>query len=452
MEAHTNARDLVNFFEDLLQTQTDGKGMLEDMRTRSLHLCLSSRHYPYISVQQNIDLLEMHMEHENSADIRQYIRMKLPLDKDVKPNSEERALQDNYFMAKDHIGEVGEEVARRAKSVFLWVVLAINDLKLAQDRGKSMREIRGILDRIPDALNDFFDQILETLTQGDRSDTFQLLQFVIFVRRGVDAITAQHALAFRAEPPPVSVEQWRKSDEFLGPEKFKRRVEDTSRGLVEVVPTDQEQTQSALQFIHETVRVFFLDQGCKRLLTLHSSPSPITNPISMIHHHFVKTCFNYLAAEDVRAMVALRTRERPAMGDYESLVKDLLEMFPFLAYATCEIQGHVAEADAQPNGSSRLWMLQKFAEDEQGVFTTWQNLQKLPPTRSMSHLDAFTKWKDYGHKISGLEYVAMHEIPTPISTILDFKKFGDAEMISALSQIARTGNATAAKSLVESMP
>ena len=442
MEAHTNARDLVNFFEDLLQTRTSGEGILEEPRTRSLHLCLSSRHYPYISVQRNIDLLEVHMEHENSADIRQYIRMKLPLDRDAMPSYR--------FTAKDYLGEVGEEVARRAKGVFLWVVLVVNDLKLAQDRGKSMREIRGILDRIPDALNDLFDQILEAVTQRDRSDTFQLLQFVIFAHRGVDATAAQHALAFRAEPPPVSVEQWRKSDEFLGPKKFRRWVEDTSRGLIEVVPTDREHTQSALQFIHETVRVFFLDQGCRRLLTLHSSP--IANPISMIHHHFVKTCFNYLAAEDVRATVAMRTRERPAFGDYESLVKGLVETFPFLAYATCEMQRHAVEADGQSNGPSHLWMLQKFAKDERGVFTTWQNLQKLPPTRSISHLDAFNKWKDYSHKISGLEYAAMCEIPAPLSTILDFQKFGDAEVISALSHIAQTGNATAARSLVESMP
>jgi hypothetical protein len=303
MEAHTNARDLVNFFEDLLQTKDSGKGVIKEPRTLTLHLCLSSRHYPYISVQRNIDLLEMHVEHENSDDIRQYIQMKLQFDVDATPDFKERALQNDRFIAWRNLGNIGEEVARRAKGVFLWVVLVVHDLKLAQDRGKSMREIRDILDRIPDVLNDFFDQILEGLTRGDRSDALSLLQFVIFARRGVDAVAAQHALAFGAEPPPISVKQFRESENFLGPRNFKRRVQDLSRGLVEVVSNDRKQRQNALQFIHETVRVFFLDQGCRRLLMLYSSPT--ADPVSLIHHRFMKTCFNYLAAEDVRTTVAL---------------------------------------------------------------------------------------------------------------------------------------------------
>ena len=65
--------------------------------------------------------------------------------------------------------------------------------------------------------------------------------------------------------------------------------------------------------------------------------SPIADPVSMVHDRLVKMYFNYLAADDVRTTVALRTMERPAMGDYETLVKDLVREFPFLAYATCEI-------------------------------------------------------------------------------------------------------------------
>jgi hypothetical protein len=140
------------------------------------------------------------------------------------------------------------------------------------------------------------------------------------------------------------------------------------------------------------------------------------------------------------------------MGDYENFVESLVDAFPFLAYATCEMQSHAVEADAQPNGTSLSWMLHKFAEDEQGVFTTWQNLQKLPPTWSISYLDAFEKWESRSHRISALEYAAMCEILAPLSTMLDSQNFGDAEMEHALKQVARTGNATAIKSLIDFIP
>jgi hypothetical protein len=107
-QGEPSARRLVRFLEDL---------MLSHSSTQSpFLLCLSSRHYPHISVRHDIAVCQLIMEQGNSPDIRHFTMSYLQRESSQSNDIDEGLLED---------------IAKKSKGIFLWVVLVVRALQVA---------------------------------------------------------------------------------------------------------------------------------------------------------------------------------------------------------------------------------------------------------------------------------------------------------------------------------
>lgn len=111
-DEHRQARNLLRFLEDILRVSP-----------QPLRICLSSRHYPHISCRDEAMFTEIFMEQENHPDICEYVRFWL------QPNATIKVMSKENQMAND--------ILRRSEGVFLWVVIVVQNIIAAKDRGKS---------------------------------------------------------------------------------------------------------------------------------------------------------------------------------------------------------------------------------------------------------------------------------------------------------------------------
>ena len=101
-----------------------------------LRICLSSRHYPKVSVRKNLELTVEGSE-EHGRDIATYIAENL----------------------QGHDDDIKAEVQEKAGGIFLWVAIAVSLLNKAYDDGW-LEAMRKALDEVPSDLEDVFNRLL----------------------------------------------------------------------------------------------------------------------------------------------------------------------------------------------------------------------------------------------------------------------------------------------------
>ncbi|KAH6899935.1 hypothetical protein B0T10DRAFT_469156 [Thelonectria olida] len=234
-------RDLVRFFRDLTRKATKAGA--------SLSICFSSRHYPHISID---DCPEVVVEHHNQQDIIRYIRSQ---SEDLKM-----------------LRELGEEIVDRSSGVFLWVVLTMVVLK-KRGRGKSLKWMRQKLQESPPELETLFRTLVNHTDAHEAERARILIQMILFASRPLTLSEISLVLGF-ARHQYKTISEWNDSVEYLPtPEIGHEMIIDTSRGLLEVtmaslgLPVEDR----TYQFIHETVRTFYLSGQGLNLLQFDST-------------------------------------------------------------------------------------------------------------------------------------------------------------------------------------
>ncbi|OAP58336.1 hypothetical protein AYL99_07426 [Fonsecaea erecta] len=214
-----DVRLLIAFLEDLsVRAATSGT---------SVRICLSSRHYPYISIRKGLSLV-MEDQDGHGNDIKTYIRRKLIGDEDPE-----------YETLRD-------KVYRKSSRVFLWVFLVIPILNQLYGRGQPEAMERR-LEEIPDDLDDLFAQILAKNSENIDSSIL-LLQWVLFSKRPLSPPELYLAVQSGIDPSVIE------GTCSLPKEMLERYLLNCSRGLTEVTRTNP----PLVQFIHETVRNFLI--------------------------------------------------------------------------------------------------------------------------------------------------------------------------------------------------
>lgn len=215
-DADDDTRQMVKFLEHLTNHP--------DPAARHLRICLSSRHYPLISVAKYRSLtIENQAEHDR--DIESYIGDQL-----------------SGADSPDMIS-LRQIVREKSEGIFLWVVLVVRILTKPYDQGRDAATVRRRLLTIPPKRHDFFAQILFR-NSDDLEECIVLLQWVLFSKRPLRLIELYHAVHYSLSST--------KADELLAValDVATRYLLSCSRGLVELTKT----TRSTVQFIHETVR------------------------------------------------------------------------------------------------------------------------------------------------------------------------------------------------------
>ena len=321
------------------------------------HVCMSSRHCPHISVP---GCLEIVVESWNASDIFKYVESELPME-----NTSGMDFQ--------------REVAKKASGVFLWVVLVVTSLHRYKDEGRTVSEMRQILQSVPDEINELFTGYFRTVNAKDRPQTLCLMQWILFAERPLTPTEINCALAFSNKHPPKSQKSWKELDDSSDSNtRIERILRTLSRGLVEVKDDDDKwlrpgvRGRRVVQFIHESVRDILLHLD--GLQIIDSSLGHLT--VGKSHDLLTKACISYLSIEELQ--IWQKTGEmlidQPS-DDYKkrqaaSDVAQSYRKYEFWDYTVTSIFKHAIQADCA--GMDQRHLARMFSGKGQGLFQVWR--------------------------------------------------------------------------------
>lgn len=267
-----DVQQMVNFFEDLQQRVYCAEG--------DLRICLSSRHYPHITVKGSSVILEDQQGH--SDDITRYVRTRL-------------LGKESYRKFK-----LQERIMKKAAGVFLWVVLMVHVLNQAFNRGKGLSSMEQTLNHAPERVWDLFQTVLSG-NEENKEECITLLRWVLYAERPLRPIELRAAVRLISSGDGDDIEE------------ISRYLLHCSRGLVELTKG----TPSTVQVIHETVREMLINTSIlnNHVTTLPSvlpyDPAPQTQSCNAM---IAESCLTYLS--DVSAQVRLINWSEYPLIDY----------------------------------------------------------------------------------------------------------------------------------------
>ena len=240
-------RGVVGFLEELSVISTNSK--------TPLSICLSSRHYPMISMKKHLQLIvETQVEHD--IDISRYVKDKL--------NARELSVERNLVL--------------KAQGIFMWTILVVEMLNQAFDEG----ELTGMQEKMRDIPGDL-DEVFRMLLEKDnayKKQTILLLLWVLFTKRPLTVEELHRAVLAGTSPEKLLRPDGSSAQHTIAT----RFITNVSRGLVEAV------NLGSVRFIHESVKDFLLESS--RLVALDSSLA--CNTIASSHTRLFESCYSYI--------------------------------------------------------------------------------------------------------------------------------------------------------------
>ncbi|KAK6088470.1 ankyrin repeat-containing protein [Seiridium cupressi] len=250
-------REVVFLFGEICNTATDN--VLE------LNICLSSRHYPTISIAHCPEIM---MEGANQEDIALYIRDRFSF----VSESERNLLRDLEI-----------NLMKKSNGVFLWAVL-VSDLLLRDiDTGQPINILTERLKRVPQHMEDLYSELCNSLTLEERQLSTRLVQWLLLAR-SMDIEDTFLAVLFSMPWTWEGLNAWGyDSKNTPSKERLVKFLKNASRGLIEY-------TGETVQFIHETAREYFLAGPGLGLI----DESLTLQPIGISYKELVKGCINIM--------------------------------------------------------------------------------------------------------------------------------------------------------------
>jgi hypothetical protein len=157
------------------------------------------------------------------------------------------------------------EIVRRAQGVFLWAKLVSTDLIRAYHEGASFAELRQLVSKFPEKLEDYYARIIDRLPQSRRFETFAMLEVVL--RTNTSLSVEDFTGAIQCAPCETSnecaVNAAFKPCSPAALEKTTRYIRDCTGGLLEIIVIT---SGSVVEFMHQTVKHFISRPGFMRRL------------------------------------------------------------------------------------------------------------------------------------------------------------------------------------------
>ncbi|TFA98930.1 Protein SERAC1 [Trichoderma ghanense] len=314
-----------------------------------LNVCLSSRHFPTISLSHCAEIV---VEEHNGDDIASYVDQKFRICMSAqKPQWE----------------LLRRQILKKAAGIFLWAVLVAEDVLKNWDNGKELPYLIRRVRDVPEALENLFSNLLSDLEPSTRQLTVRFFQWVILATKPLRLHEWHHIMAFIRQPASPerlprstgltssyrrlakynsrpafrSLSEWRESAHFTeSDEQLEKQIRSLSRGLVEVKKVWTSEPQEGdidvistyagagslnfehgdtriVQVIHESVRDFFL--GGNGFSVLDSSLRH--HPIGNGHLTIMATCLDYVHISELDALVKARILAAGRRGRRKHLKK-----------------------------------------------------------------------------------------------------------------------------------
>ncbi|KFY14696.1 hypothetical protein V492_02454 [Pseudogymnoascus sp. VKM F-4246] len=328
---------LIKFFENIGHTAVSSGS--------PLHICLSTRHYPNILIRWGIQLT-LEKQDGHNQDIMTYI------------DSEFRAPHN------PHVARIKSELASRSSGVFIWVRLAVDLLNAAFRRGEGRpAQLQQLLDSVPEELDDLFTNILKSDPES-KERSILCFQWVLFSKWPLGSDELYFAVLAGTEPTAIG--KW-DTDE-IDSDGINDFILHISKGLIEVSSSDR-----TVQFIHETVRDFFLlHDGFTKL-----DPQLASNMRGFAEERLKNCCYNYMVlgvfqdsyCSPVQFGPTPRLhfpRQDPVLGAY------IMRQFPFSSYSVRFLFAHAESA--QNFGIDQREFLTNFELPDRNFVHKWTML------------------------------------------------------------------------------
>ena len=296
-------RDLVAFLEQL--------GQLAISSQINFHVCLSSRHYPYISIRNGIQMtLEGQEGHDE--DIARYL------------SSELKAGRGKQFEA------IKEEILKRSSGIFLWVALVVQILNKEYDHGR-VHALWRRLREIPDGLDKLFEEIL-TRDQENMEELVLCLQWILYAKHPLKREEIYHAILSGTDPDVLSVSNF----EEITAEDMERFILSCSKGLAETTKLKAQ----TVQFIHESVRDYLLGKNGFNKLKVELG-------VGLSQDRLKQGCYKYMAIDTSEYLPPGMTLPVASSEEARGLRELVSRKLPFLEYAVHNVLYHADIADGQ---------------------------------------------------------------------------------------------------------
>lgn len=314
-----DVQDMLSFFEEVAEYA---------MRAGSVfRLCLSSRHYPQISIEIGLSIV-VENQPGHMRDIELYIAKTLPGKKQAS------------------MDDIRETLLRKSGHVFLWVVLSVSLLKPLYHKGR-VRDMRARIEKIPPYLNDLFSKLI-TRNSDYLGESATLLQWMLVSQRALSA--PELYLAIQSRHNTSNLEDFDDLDQVVN------YILDCSRGLVELTAGQNPR----VQFIHDTVRQFLISDTKIATSTQKMWPAVIDFRLDTCHAVVAEGCLDYLLHMSKKAPIDV----------------GLVQQFPLAKYAAQYWPHHVRAATCTQGSRLVDLATQLLMKDYPGLLT-WVQIYNI---------------------------------------------------------------------------
>ena len=308
-------RDLVAFLEHL--------GRLATSSRIHFYVCLSSRHYPHISIENGVEMT-LEDQEDHVLDITKYLNGTLKAGRGKQSE------------------QIKEELLRRSSGVFLWVVLVVQILNKEYDHGR-IHGLRKRLGELPDGLEKLFEEIL-TRDQENMEELILCLQWILYAERPLRQEEVYYAILSGTDPEALTSTP----SEEITTQDMERFILSCSKGLAETTRLKAR----TVQFIHESVREFLLGKNGFNKLRLELG-------CGLSHDRLKQCCYNCMMIDTSAFLPSNMELPVASSEEAKGLRKTVSQELPFLDYAVHNVLYHADVADGQ--GVTQKAVLEKFA-------------------------------------------------------------------------------------------
>ncbi|TFB01142.1 Ankyrin repeat domain-containing protein 50 [Trichoderma ghanense] len=362
-----DAVDLAMKFKSLLDS-------VSSTAAQGIHICFSCRHYP---IPPDLEgAFEICVEYENGHDVSAYVRQKLS----------ETSVRD--------ASSIADLITARASGVFMWARLVLERVLRLERQRASWGKIRDEICSIPPDMDSLYMDHIQRME--DKAASLRLIQWLCFAVKPLSLVEVYWALAINADCQQEFLAECGSEEDYGTDEDMERRVISLSCGLAESVTSSE---TSIVQFIHQSVKDFFVDKG---LLALDSSSATVDEAIGRAHFSLSRTCIRYFSMEEIGRSRSDNGHEKEAL-------------FPFICYAVTAWTTHAHESNRL--GVSQHDLLQLLHWPSNSLLNRWAHVLNLVVTNGHDRQP---------RKTNLVQVAARYGIPGALSAILQ-----DAHQITA---------------------
>lgn len=338
-ELEDPVRDLVALLEGMIK--------IADERYQCLRICVPGRPVHRVApwLRQYLCVV---LENHTSRDIEYYVQAKtlrIITDRDA------RSYRDFQ-----------QDVIDKAKGVFLWVVLVIEELLDGWESSDPIRRLQKKLASLPAGVEELFGRMLQKIAPDNITEATKMFQCVLGAVEPLNLAEFRCALAFGSESSCASITEMNESEMSKHTDTgLERRIQKCCGGLIEV-----SKPSLTVQVIHQTVLDYLRPSPHHEYL--NRMKMDLTLP--KCHQYLLRACIEYLCApelKDIPITVNL------FIETYQGQSRDeIFQKFHFLSYSLKNWLDHYFFAER--DGSSQSLYIQKLAESSHDHFLMWYKL------------------------------------------------------------------------------